>query len=77
MFADDGLSLITNRQLKFSYAMGSFPLLGIGYWIPDCMKMGYDTEHRCSGCRWKVAVIQHDQRPGNVAYVQSQYTAEA
>lgn len=68
-FADDEF-----RQAKFSYAMGSF---GLCYLVPDCMQMGYNTEHRCSGCQWKMAVIEHDQRPGNVPYVQSQYSMEA
>ena len=77
-FANAGLILsMTRRQLKFSYAMGSFPLLGICGLIPDCMEMAYNTEHRCSGCDWKLAVIQHDQRPGNAPYVQSHYSMEA
>ena len=51
MFADKGLLLMRNRKLRFSYAMDNFPLLGICGVIPDCIKIAYDTEHRCSGCR--------------------------
>lgn len=63
----------TTRQTKFNYAMGSFPLLCICYFIPDMMKMYYDTEHKCPECHSTIAIVRHNQQPVNEPWVQSKY----
>lgn len=64
------------RQAKISYCIGGFWACGLCWFVPDWMRIGYDTQHKCP-CGFTVALVRHDQPVGNADYVASRYAADA
>ena len=75
VFSGNAESLLY-RQAKISYCIGGIWACGLCYFVPDWMRIGYDTQHKFPR-GFTVATVRHDQPVGNAPYVPSIYAADA
>lgn len=66
-----------HRQKQNLWCIRGFWALGLGYFLPEWLKMDHNKEHRCSSCGERVAIILHDQQVGNANYVPSAFATES